>query len=283
MAAVKLPPPELVTPAWLSDNLARVVVLDASWHMPDSGRDAATEFENAHIPGAQRFDIDEVADEANPLPHTMPSPDAFAAAAGALGISNESVVVYEAGAPLAAPRAVWMFRAMGHDAKLLDGGLARWRSEGFETESGPARPRKAAVFLPQPLPLFVDADAVAKALSDGGTVVDVRSPERFAGTAPEPREGVRAGHMPGAKNLHYAQLINENGRLKDDAAIAAMIDKAGISRDRPVITTCGSGVTAAILAIALSRQGVDAKVYDGSWTEWGGDPARPLVTGKERP
>jgi len=272
----------LVSPQWLSERLRRVVVLDASWHMPDSGRDALAEFREAHIPGAQRFDIDEVADTASPLPHTLPEPQAFGEAVGALGVSNDSeVVIYEAGAPFAAPRAWWMFRVMGHAAHVLDGGLSRWQAEGFPVASGPApTPAPARFEARLEAAHLADADAVAAELAAGGAVVDVRSPERFAGRAPEPRPGVRAGHMPGARNLHYAMLVTADGRLKSDEALRETMKSAGIDLDRPVITTCGSGVTAAILAMALERLGTPARVYDGSWTEWGGDPSRPVATGE---
>ena len=272
----------LVSPEWLSERLDGVVVLDASWHMPDTGRDALAEFREAHIPGALRFDIDEVADTASALPHTLPAPDAFAEMVGAMGIGNDTeVVVYEGSAPFAAPRAWWMFRVMGHDAHVLDGGLARWRAEGFPVESGPQRepePREfLAVFHRE---LFADARDVADALAKGRTVADARSPERFAGTVPEPRQGVRAGHMPGASNVPYASLVTEEGRLADEGALREAFRQAGADLDAPVVTTCGSGVTAAILSLALDQLGTTSAVYDGSWTEWGGDPARPLATGR---
>jgi len=273
----------LLSPAELSERLQKlsdIIVLDASWHMPDTGRDAWAEYEAAHIPGALRFDIDQVADPRSALPHPLPAPDDFARMVGAMGISNSTeVVVYEAGPPFAAPRAWWMFRVMGHDAKMLDGGLARWRAEGLPVESGPERAP-----APQPFEarlqrqLLADADDVARALdTNSAAVVDARSPERFRGVVEEPRPGIRAGHMPGALNLHYATLTDEDGRLKDDEALAAAFRDAGVEiGDKPVVTTCGSGVTAAILAMALDRLGTPSAVYDGSWTEWGGDPSRPV-------
>lgn len=273
----------LISPQELAAKLDRVTVLDASWHMPDTGRDPDAEFRAAHIPGALRFDIDEIADKSSALPHTLPSPEAFAVAVGALGIGNDTeVVAYEAGGLFTAPRAWWMFAVMGKPIQLLEGGLARWQAEGRPVESGPAATPAPANFTPHFDPaLFASADDVAAALAAGETVVDVRSPERFAGSAPEPRPGIRAGHMPGAKNLHYARLSDAEGKLRPEAELRAAIEDAGIDLDKPVITSCGSGVTAAILALALTRLGTPARVFDGSWTEWGGDPARPVVTGSD--
>ena len=274
---------KLISPQDLAAKLDRVTVLDASWHMPDTGRDPNAEFRAAHIPGALRFDIDEIADKGSGLPHTLPSPDAFAAAVGALGIGDDTeVVAYEAAGLFTAPRAWWMFAVMGKPIEILAGGLARWQAEGHPVESGPARAPAPATFTPRFDPaLFASADDVAAALQAGETVVDVRSPERFAGAAPEPRPGIRAGHMPGAKNLHYAKLAGPDGSLRPDAELRQEIEAAGIDLSKPVITSCGSGVTAAILALALTRLGTEARVFDGSWTEWGGDPARPVVTGSD--
>lgn len=271
----------LIDPVWLAERLGRVAILDASWHMPDTGRDPAAEFAEGHIPGAQRFDIDTIADTESPLPHTLPSPERFSELVGALGIDNATeVVVYEAGPVFSAPRAWWMFRVMGHDAKILDGGFARWRAEGFATETGPAAPVTPARFTARFDPnLYADAETVARTLENGGNVLDARGAPRFAGSVPEPRPGLRAGHMPGARNLPYATLVAEDGTLKKGDALKAAIDTAGMDPARPVVTSCGSGVTAAILALALSEIGVPARVYDGSWTEWGGDLARPVATG----
>jgi thiosulfate/3-mercaptopyruvate sulfurtransferase len=273
----------LISPRELSgrlETLEDVVVLDASWHMPDTGRDAWAEFEAAHVPGALRFDIDQVADHASPLPHTLPSPEDFARMVGAMGIGDGTdVVVYEQGAPFAAPRAWWMFRVMGHDAHMLEGGLARWRAEGFPVESGPERGAEPKTFTARlQRHLLADADDVAKALETGSaSVADARSPERFTGRVEEPRPGIRSGHMPGARNVHYASLVDAEGRLRDEGSLKAAFRDAGVDLGRPVVTTCGSGVTAAILSMALERIGTPSAVYDGSWTEWGGDPSRPVA------
>lgn len=270
----------LITPADLAAKLDRVVVLDASWHMPDAGRDPDAEFAEAHIPGARRFDIDRIADPASSLPHTLPSPEFFAAAVGALGISNDTdVVVYEAGGTFTAPRAWWMFAVMSKSVEILSGGLKRWRAEGHPVESGPPAPATPATFVPTYDPaLFASADDVAAALAAGETVVDVRSAERFAGRAPEPRAGVRSGHMPGAINLHYAALTGPDGELKSEEELRETVAGAGIDLSAPVTASCGSGVTAAILALALTKIGTPARVFDGSWTEWGSDTSRPVVT-----
>ncbi len=266
----------------LAARLGAVTVIDGSSHMPDTGRDADAEFLAAHIPGAQRFNIEMVADTTNPLPHTMPSPASFARHVSAMGVTNDKpVVVYEAGAPFSAPRVVWMFKAMGHpDVMMLSGGFAAWLAQRLPVARGPAQPRTTSWgFVPSPRPrTFVNADAVADALASGGQVIDVRSAERFAGTAPEPRPGVRAGHMPGALNLPYTNLSTEDGTLKSDDELAAIFKDAGVDLSKPVIASCGSGVTAAVAVMALTKLGTPAAVYDGSWTEWGGDENRPIVT-----
>ncbi|MBJ3778237.1 3-mercaptopyruvate sulfurtransferase [Acuticoccus mangrovi] len=270
----------LITPEALHARLADVVVLDASLHLPGTGRDATAEFEAAHIPGALRFDIDVIADTTSGLPHTLPSPEAFAAAVGALGIGNDTeVVVYDAEGFYSAPRARWMFRVMGHDAAILDGGLAAWRAAGLPVESGPApaaTPRHfTATYNPD---LFASGDDVARVLADGTAVVaDARAADRFYGRVAEPRAGLRGGHMPGAHNVPFTSLVAD-GRLKSPAEVRDIFQKAGVDLDKTVVTTCGSGVTAAVLSLALETIGKPSAVYDGSWTEWGSDPKRPVTT-----
>lgn len=271
----------LITPEDLKARLGDVVLLDASWHMPDTKRDANAEFVAAHIPGALRFDIDRIADTSRGLPHTLPSPEMFAEMVGALGISNSTpVVVYETGGVFAAPRAWWMFRVMGHDALVLDGGLKAWTDAGYPTESGPPATPAPATFTPAFNPdLFASGDDVAATLSAGGQVADARSAERYEGRVDEPRPGLRAGHMPGARNVHYSSLLTPDGRLKDEEGLRAAFEAGGVDLDRKVTTSCGSGVTASILTLALAKLGTPSAVYDGSWTEWGGDPKREVVKG----
>ena len=271
----------LVSTKWLADHLNDVRVVDASWYMPDDKREPAREFEQAHIPGAVFFDIDAIADHSTGLPHMLPSPGEFSRAVGALGIGDgETVVVYDGAGMFSAPRAWWELKAMGHKTvKVLDGGLPKWKREGRAIESGPAHP-KAKFFTAIPRPDMVrDFDAVMGIVKDqSAQMVDARSASRFTAEEPEPRAGVRGGHMPGAINVHYRKLIADDGTLRPPAEIKAAFSKVDL--DKPVVTTCGSGLTAAILTLALAEIGKrDVALYDGSWTEWGGRPEAPVVRG----
>lgn len=254
-------------------------VVDASWHL--DGRDGRAEFEAARIPGAVFFDLDGVSDRNSPLPHMLPTPEAFAASMGALGLTaDEAIVVYDAAGLFSAARAWWMLTVMGaRDVRVLDGGLPKWRAEGRTIDTGPTSPPVTALFEARLNPeQVVDRETVARSLAGGEQVADARGAPRFRGEAAEPRPGVRAGHMPGARNLPYAALLNADGTMKRGAALEAAFRDAGIDPDRPVITTCGSGVTAAILSLGLAELGRSSRLYDGSWAEWGGREDTAVVT-----
>lgn len=268
------PDRHFVTADWLSRHIgdSDVAVVDGSWHMPAAGRSGRAEYLAGHIPGAVFFDLDAIADTTSPLPHMLPTPDAFAAAVGALGIRDgATIVVYDSVGLFSAPRVWWSFRIMGaRDVVLLDGGLPAWIAAGLPLEAGEPAPTPAtfaARFDPTPVR---DFDAVKAALGGPAQIVDARSPGRFSGREPEPRAGLRSGHMPGAINLPYGELIDD-GRLKSAADLRARFAARGIDPQKPVIASCGSGVSAAVIALALDVIGAsDVAIYDGSWTEWGG-------------
>ncbi len=274
----------LVSAVWLKERLGKpgVKVVDASWYLPAQNRDAKGEYRAGHIPGAVFFDIDAIADPATDLPHMLPSEAAFAAALGALGLSDtDTIVVYDGVGLFSAPRACWMLKTFGaKDVRLLDGGLPAWDEAGYPKESAPVKPEPAHFAASLSRAKVRDFDEVRAALENGGTVVDARSAARFRGEEPEPRVGLLSGHMPGAKNLHYAALADANGRLVAPEKIRELFEQAGVDLSTPVITTCGSGITAAILLLALAEIGKDdVAVYDGSWTEWGSRPGAPVATG----
>jgi thiosulfate/3-mercaptopyruvate sulfurtransferase len=273
----------LVTTEWLAKHhdAPDVRVVDGTWHMPQLGRDARAEFLAAHIPGAVFFDIDAIADHTTTLPHMLPSAEAFAAAVGALGLgSGDRIVVYDVRGVVSAARVWWTFRAFGHDAvAVLDGGLRKWRHEGRPVEAGEPKPAPrtfAARLRPE---LVRDLAAMrANLTSRAEQVVDARSAGRFAGTEPEPRPGLRGGHIPGSRNLPYETLYRADGTLEAPDRLRAAMQAAGVDLARPIVTSCGSGVTASVLALALHRLGrPDVAVYDGSWSEWGGRADTPIA------
>jgi thiosulfate/3-mercaptopyruvate sulfurtransferase len=268
-------PTLLVSTDWLAAHLEApdVRVLDASWVFPDSGRDARAEYRARHIPGAQFFDIDEIADTASPLPHMLPPVEKFVSRVRRLGIGDgHRVVVYDSEGLFSAPRAWWMFRVFGNrDVAVLDGGLPKWLAEGRPVEDGEPPARDRHFTARRDASLVRDVTEVAAALKLGAEqIVDARSPGRFAGVEPEPRAGLRAGRIPGSVNVPYRTLVDEAGVLKSPEALRALFAEAGVDLSRPIVNTCGSGVTACALALAQMVAGAKrVAVYDGSWAEWG--------------
>ncbi|MCS6625228.1 3-mercaptopyruvate sulfurtransferase [Roseibacterium beibuensis] len=272
--------PPLISTEELASRLGEpdLRLVDASWHL--DGRDGRPDFEAARLPGAVFFDLEASSDPDSDLPHMLPSPEAFTARMGRLGLSEtDHIVVYDTVGIRSSARAWWMFRVMGASrVQVLDGGLPKWRTEGRTVESGPPSPSRPAVFSARLDPAAVaDIEAVSAALAGEAQILDARAADRFAGYAPEPRAGLRSGHMPGALNLPFPQVLASDGAIKPQSELEAAFREAGVDPRRPVITTCGSGVTAAILSLALATLGRGSRLYDGSWAEWGSRTDTPVV------
>lgn len=279
-------PKTLVSTEWLAAHLKDpdLRILDGSWHMPASGRDAKAEYEAAHIPGARFFDIDDISDHRSDLPHMVPPVEKFMSRLRAMGVGDgHQVVIYDAAGLFSAARVWWLFKLMGqNNVAVLDGGLPKWQAEGRETEDLPPviRDRHMTVRVQNHMVRDVTQVSSAAKLGDH-EIIDARSAPRFRGEVEEPRAGLRAGHIPGSRNVPYTELLNEDATMKDADGIRAAFEAGGVDLDKPAITTCGSGVTAAVLSLALERIGKTGhSLYDGSWTEWGAFPTLPVATGE---
>ena len=277
---------------WLieTDELARdlgapdLVIIDATWYLPNEGKDAHAEYLDEHIPGALFFDIDEIADTKSTLPHMLPSPEKFSSRMRAMGIGDGSrIVVYDSRGLYSAARVWWTFRVMGvDDVSVLNGGLPKWKREGLPLESGAPPNRTTRHFTARRnLELVRDLSDMKALLKDkSAQIIDARAPERFAGKAPEPRAGLRSGHIPGSYNVPFGKLLNQDGTLKSAPELQRLFEQAGVDLNKPVVTSCGSGITASVLALGLAELGHRrTSVYDGSWAEWGADQSLPIETG----
>lgn len=278
-------PQTLVSTQWLGNHLKDpdLRVLDGSWYLPDVGRDPKAEYDQAHIPNARFFDIDEIADLRSNLPHMVPPPEKFISRVRAMGVGDgHQIVVYDGAGIVSSARVWWMFKLMGHrDIAVLDGGFPKWQAEGRAVEDLPPVVRDRHMIVRVQNHLVRDVTQVSQAAKlEAAEIIDARAAARFRGEAPEPREGLRSGHIPGSRNVPYLTLLEDGQTMKPPAELRSIFEAAGVDLSRPVITTCGSGVTAAVLALALERIGkTDWSLYDGSWSEWGQFATLPIATG----
>lgn len=279
-------PKALVTTEWLAAHLndPDLRILDASWYLPGDPRDPRADYQTAHIPGARFFDIDEISDHRSELPHMVPPAEKFMSRMRSMGVGDgHQVVVYDGDGLFSAARVWWLFRLMGKmDVAVLDGGMPKWLAEGRETEDIPPVIRDRHMTVSRQNHFVKDVTQVATASKLGDyEILDARPAKRFRGEADEPRPGLRQGHIPGSKSVPFTELLNGDGTMKDEATLRKIFEDSGVELTKPVITSCGSGVTAAIINLALERVGHrDHSLYDGSWAEWGMYGDLKIATGE---